>query len=264
METPGHTLPKLEDLQLDDGPEQIEYNLGPGTAPTHASVMTGAVDAALRSFTRPGEEKPSPEVVAEARVRAEKLIDDLSADGAEGVRDAYNLILSMGLPATRMTFQYMLKAAGLTGSERANVRRQIAGFSPVTEHGCHRIEFHDRSTGKGSVAYLVIDRCPANHNLDVQLGKLKDRVAPEQWSEVFRSLSMLVFHTRSVYAQIAKHHAKLVLQLAGPSKAAEYSSLKVDPANTTLFVNPAWPNRVGIYVRFEEEAQAQAQAKTAK
>lgn len=247
----SHTTP-----DPDTPAEQMEFNLG------EPSAMNDAVDAAIRATTSPGETPPSAETISAARARAAQMLEEMSQEDAEGLRDLQNLTLSMGLPATRALFRQMVVASGIRGADKEAAKREITEFSPVTEVGCMKVDFHDRTTNRGSVAYLLLDACPKAHDLGTQLDKLRSRCAEAKWPEVLRHLSMLIQIGRSVYAQVAKRHAALLGKLVG-DRRAEYSEVKVDRENTTLYLNSEWPNRVGIYVKLDEEVQAEIRADAA-
>jgi hypothetical protein len=240
----------------DEGEDlQAEINVG------GPSAMADATAAAIRTA---GGEAPPPEVVAAAQARAAEMLKEMASENdAAGFKDLQNLTLSMGLPATRAIFRQMVKAAGLRGEPKAAALQAITDLSPVTEVGCMRVEFHDRTTGAPGVAYLVLDQCPRGHDLGAQIDKLKGRVAPEKWPEAVKHLSMLVHLGRSVYARLAQANEGLIRQIFGipaSESCTKYLTLKVDRENTTLFVDAGWANRVGIYVRLEAEVEAELAA----
>ena len=167
----GHPLGALEPLggnsasplfnpAEEDDEGQLEIN---------ATPMDAAVTAAVQSFGA-----ASPEAIAEARFKAEQLINN---EDAEGLRHLHNLTLSIGLPATRDLYHQMLNASEKKGKEKKLVERRIIDFSPVTEIGCMRIDFHDKLTNTANVVHVRLGSCPKNYNLSIQLDKLHERIA---------------------------------------------------------------------------------------
>jgi hypothetical protein len=230
-------------------------------------AMDDAIDAAVRATAVPGQEAPSAETIAAARARAAEMLRSMSGEDEAGLKDLQNLTLSMGLPATRATFHYMIKAADLRGAAKTDAMRAVAEFSPVTEVGCMKVDFFNRTTGAPDIAYLVLDKCPRLHDLGAQLDKLKVHVSDEKWPEVVRSLSMLIHIGRSVYGQTARKHLDLVRQIHGAAAGdpcTKYLDLQVDRENTTLFLEPSWPSRVGIFVRLNADVQAELARTAAK
>ena len=221
------------DLPID----QLEIN---------ATPMEAAISAAVQSSVMPGDDMPTPEAIAEARLKAEQMINN---EDSEGLRHLHNLTLSMGLPATRDLYHQMLAASGLRGKEKKLVERRITDFSPVTEIGCMRIDFHDKLTNTANVAHVRLGECPKNYDLSTQLDKLRGRVAEEKWTEVLRCLSTMIHLGRSVYAKISQDNKDL-LRILAPDRYIEFAELKVDRDNTTLYLDSDWPNRVGIFIEF--------------
>ena len=237
---------------------QIEFNLGGGavSAMNEAAAMDEAVAAAVRSSTLPGQEAPSAETVMAARDKAQELL----RNNMEGLKDLQNLTLSMGLPSTRAIFRDMIRGAGLRGIAKDDAMKAVVDFSPVTEVGCLKVDFHNRKTGKGDVAYLLLDQCPRTHNVGKQLDKLKPLVAEAKWPEVLQQLGSLIFMGRSVYGQVARKHLDLIRKIKGlpaDDPCTAFLDLQVDMATSTLFVNPDSPNRVGIYIRLESEVKTE-------
>ncbi len=224
-----------------------------------AAAMDEAVEAAVRTGV-PGEAPPTPEMIAAARAKAEEMVKE----NEEGLRDLQNLTLSMGLPAVRALYRHMVEASGLRGAAKKNALREIDDFSPVTEVGCMKVDFHDRVSNRGRVAYLLVDQCPKDHDLTAQIEKLRPLCADDKWPEVVKHLSMLVHITRSVYNQVSRAHEPLLAKLA-PDHKADFLDLKVDMSNTTMFLDAYGPTRIGIFIKLDtdveaEEAQAKADA----
>jgi hypothetical protein len=234
--------------------EQMEYNTGGGGAEGAMDASTGLSD----------QDAPPAEVIAAARARAGEMLRGMTAEDEAGMKDLHNLTLSIGLPATRATFQFMVAAAGLRGAAKKSAMRAIAGLSPVTEIGCMKVDYFNRATGAPDTAYLVLDRCPRDHDLGAQLDKLKVLVPDEKWPEVIQSLSMMLHIGRSVYSHTSREQIGLIRTIRGAEASdpcAEYLDLKVDRANTTLYLEADWPERVGIHVQLGAEVATKVAAK---
>jgi hypothetical protein len=223
-------------------------------------AMDNAINAAISSVSAPGQEPPSNEIIAEARTRATDILQNLSGGEREGLNDLQNLTLSMGLPAARATFQFMIAAANLRGAAKKDALCAVAEFSAVTEVGCIKVDFFNQTSGKHDIAYLVLDKCPRDHNLGVQLDNLKVHVSDDKWPEVIRSISMLIHIGRVVYGQVARNNLDLIRRIHGytpDDPCTKYLDLLVDRENTTLFLEPSWPSRIGIFIRLNADVQAE-------
>jgi hypothetical protein len=218
-----------------------------------------AMDVATRAAIRTaGGEAPSAEVVADARARASEMLTTMSSDDEAGLKDLQNLTLSMGLPSTRSMFQFMIENSKLRGVAKKDAIQAVADFSPVSESGCMKVDFFNQARGAPDIAYLVLHKCPRDHDLEAQLNKLKPHVLAEKWAEVTRSLSMLIYIGRSVYGQIARANLGLIRDIHGAAAddpCTDYLDLKVDVENTTLYLDASWPSRIGIYIRLGAEVE---------
>jgi hypothetical protein len=146
----------------------------------------------------------------------------------------------------------MVEASPLSRGEKEQAKKEILEISSVRAVGCMEVDFFNAELGRKDKAYLVLDECEADHDLGAQLDKLRRHVAAEKWPEVVRSLSMLVFVARSVYETVARDKADLVRRMCPGAEGV--LAYKVDPSNTTLFVD-AIPQRIGIFVRMEDEVK---------
>ena len=200
-----------------------------------------------------------PPVTPETEAKAKEFIEQVGAteEDREGLRSLQNLTLSMGLPTARACFRAMLEANSASAAVRAWATREIAAFSPVTEVGCMQVDYFDKTAGRPATAHLVLDECPRDHDLGAQLARLRSRVNEEKWVEVIKHVSMLVHLGRSIYAQIAERSKPLIRRIYGrpaDHDCAAEMQLGVDSRNTTLFVDPRWPTRVGIFVHINGAA----------
>ena len=192
---------------------------------------------------------------AAVRARAAQLVAGADEDSIAGLRDLQNLTLSMGLPAARALFRHMVDAAGVQGAARPLLMAEIRAFSPVTEVGCMQVDFTG-TDGAPGVAYLLLDQCPREHDLGAQLDKLQARVPDKKWPEVLKHLAALLAIGRRVYADLARQQLPLIRRIFGAPAGDPCSpmlALRVDPANTTLYLDPDWPLRVGLFVYLDSE-----------
>ena len=204
-----------------------------------------------------------PIVSPEMEQKAKDFINKVGANETdrEGLQSLQNLTLSMGLPAARASFKFMLDAAPSTSPQRDKVikkeaLKEIEDFSPITEVGCMQIDFFNNETRRPDRAYLLLDECSRDHNLTAELIKLRRVVDEDKWLEVVKHMSMLVHLGRSVYSQVASQHKPLIRRIfnrPADHDCADMLQLGVDSRNTTLFVDPKWPRRIGIFMKMESE-----------
>lgn len=243
--------------------EGLELNMGaPLPARTYSSAMADAIDAAVQSTTAPGQAPPDAATLAAARSQAEKLASEVTPEMAAGLRDLQNLALSVGLPSVRHILRHMIIASGKRGAAKAALLKGVAEMSEITEAGCLRVEYVSRVTRRPEAAYFRMDQCPRLHNLDKQLDKIRATAPEEKMAECMKHLGSLVWKVRDVYHRAIAQALPLVRQifdLAADDPCTAYLDLRVDMANTTLYVNDTWPNRIGIYIALESELGAQTQ-----
>ena len=243
---------KVEEESFDPAPADT-------VIPDESSVMSEA--AAPETGPIVPETGPETAVPPETEAKAKEFLKNIGATESdrEGLQDLQNLSLSMGLPTARACFRAMLAANASPATSHKYYKeamRQIANFSPVTEIGCMRVDFFNTSTNRADVAYMVLDECAADHDLGAQIVKLRTHVADEKWPEVVKHMSMLIHLGRSIYSQIAEKEKPLIRKIFSRPAAhdcADLLKLGVDSRNTTLFVDPRWPQRVGIFIRLASE-----------
>ncbi len=227
-------------------------------------AMREAVARTLASMAETGQEAPDEETLAAAQTKAREMLREAGGDGddpAAGINDLRALTSSMGLPAARIAFRHMIKAAGVRGAVKHEALAAIKAFSPITEVGSMKIDFFNRETGKPDVAWLLLDECRANHDLGAQLDKIKPHVAPEKWPEILKHCSTLIGIGRTVYAQLAKNNLALIRKINGlpaSDPCTDYLAYKVDMASSTLYLSAAWPNRIGLFVHLDKDVPREA------
>jgi len=206
--------------------------------------------AAARAATT--DAAAAPQLAEDAKALLKQV--GATPEDREGLQSLQNLSLSMGLPAARACFRMMLEANAAGAPLRAWANRQIDAFSPVTEVGCLQVDYFDTIVSKPAVARILLEECDRDHDFGAQLGALRARVSPEKWVEVIKHVSMLVHLGRSVYAQLAEANRPLIRKIYGRPASHDCAAemkLGVDSRNTTLFVDPRWPRRIGVFVHLE-------------
>lgn len=197
--------------------------------------------------------EPTAEEMEAAQARAREMLEE-NPEMREGFRDLQALTLVMGLPATRALLRQMVTRSGIRGAKKGDSLRAIRELSEYNQHGCMQVDFYNLQQGGMDVAYLMVDECPRTHNLDLQLGKIRDLVRPDVFAQIIKHLSALVFTVRTVYAKLVSDQIPLLQTFWGEkADLTPYLNLKVDPANTTLWLVEDWPTRVGIFIRLRSE-----------
>jgi hypothetical protein len=247
--------------------EQLVMDMGGGfrrgdsatlamTAADREIAMRKAIDISARSLTDLGMEAPDEKTLNNARVKAEKL---LAGEGAEGIADMRNLMLSTGLPAARAIFHQMIAAARMKGSARVKAETAIANFSPITEKGCVQFDFRDRTTGQPNTAYILLDECESNYDYGAALRQFLARLPEDKSQEVLGRSSMLFNSGRTLYAQLASTHLSLIRKinrLPSGDPCTKFLTLQVDMGSTTLYIDAAWPKRIGLLIHYKADVEA--------
>lgn len=230
-----------------------------------------------------GIEMTPAEISASAR-RAQDLAAGTTPEDMENLR---KFMMQFGLPAAQTMFRSAVAKSSLHGDAKGSVLRRIAAFGDCDQPGCFTVDYHNSDGTPGERAYLLLDKCGPKHNLTRQLNRLRERIgmpampdpaasapapadpapapapvpsaaAVERWTMIQRQLSLLIHHGRHVYGQLAHDNKSLLVEIAGSeAAAAELSMLLVDPANTTLYLKPDWPVRIGLFVRFQSDVDAE-------
>lgn len=195
--------------------------------------------------------------------KAAKIIEDArrkDPNAVAGFEEIRKHAATIGFPAVRETFTILLERGFSPGPERDEMMKKLSDLFPITEVGSIEVEFFNKALGRADKAHLVLQRCPREHDLGAQLDKLRNSFDPAHaeamWASVQKQLSILVFIGRDVYKRTVEQAGGFVAQLCRVCDlpAGLLASLGVDKANTTLYLDPEWPERVGIFVHLESEA----------
>ena len=154
----------------------------------------------------------------------------------------------------------MIEKSSASLGQKQKFRRELADMTPLTETGCVSVEFCGPGAGGAGgaavpqTAYLVLEKCPADHDLSAQLDPLYAKIPPHRQEEIRQNLSMLVYLGRSTFGQMLETKTRALAEIARKLPSGfDPADLQVDPANTTLFLPPPCAARVGIFVRYEED-----------
>jgi hypothetical protein len=225
---------------------------------------TSDLDELVAALGRQRGAEFSEAELAAARARAQEIVAEARNNGkdpaelVQGLRDMQNLTISIGLPVPRILFREMVAAARANPGRKKTWGRQLARMSDVQETGCIGVDFFDTQTRAANKAYLVLDACGADHDLGAQLDRLFARVGADKRDELREHLSMLIHLGREAYGHMSVAARPILTEIAKKVPAADgrpldFLALRVDPANTTLYLDAPGAQRVGIFVRFEDD-----------
>lgn len=212
-------------------------------------ALTDAAEAAAQARAAEGGAPLSAAEVGAARAKAQDL---LRSGAAAGLRDMRNLALALGLPAARLSLKHLVEFGAAPAPVQRALCAAIDAVSEITEHGCQEVAFFNKQKGRADRAFLLLDECPADHDLTAQLDRLAPHIPVERRPEITKHLTALVYFGRSAFAKVCEENPQLVRDILKYLPAADrvdISKLHVDPRNTTLCVHPRAPRRVGIFVR---------------
>jgi hypothetical protein len=202
------------------------------------------------------------ETAAAAEERARQMVEGIRA-GSEnpaenplaGADDLFKLNLALGLPMPRILFESMVAHANATEKRKAHWRKQLANMTTVKETGCMRADFYDTITEEQNTAFLVLDRCGADHDFGAELAKIEARILPEKVDDIKKHISALLLFGRMAYGHMMQQVRSTLDEIAKKLPADfDYRSFVVDEKNTTLYLKGLpGTERVGVFVRFESE-----------
>jgi hypothetical protein len=125
-------------------------------------------------------------------------------------------------------------------------REKLAELLPENE-GCINVEVG------GGVAHVTLELCSIPHDTDAALRPLKEKLPSEAYGDFLKKLSMMFYFTQQMYRRIIREDYVLASFLTAPLDAEDRSACVggpfVDKDTSTLYVQEAWPQRLGITVR---------------
>jgi len=260
----GAGIPPPSFAMADSDDDQMVFDMGASRPPqpagpveaeptARAVALQKAVKDSVKAMAEFGIEAPDEKTIADAQKRAEAMIENGDIQGMVEMR---KLVLGQSLPAIRVIFRQMADAVGLKGSARAKVETKIMKISPITDKVCVQYDFIDRTTGAANAAYMMLDECPRNYDFGAVLQTFLAKLPAEKEKEVLHRSSMLFNAGRTFYAQLAVANLPLIRKinsLPGGDPCTQFLQLQVDKANTTLFIDPSWPKRVGLVIHYKDE-----------
>jgi hypothetical protein len=207
-----------------------------------------ALDEAVEAAIREQKVHKTPEEIAAAKAAA------LAA--AVSLKENLEMLDYMGLPAVYPMFRAMIAASA--ESNRIKARAVLVVERKLKPRGHGGLEVTIRSSGNADTPagtpvhkYVVLDECPPDHDTSAELHKLRRHVAStDTWNKsMMINVSNMVHLARVRYQHAAIKQKNLIKRLFPNADQAMFADLKVDKATTTLYLDPAWPTRIGIFVR---------------
>lgn len=202
----------------------------------------------------------TPEQIEEAKQKAQIALDgksqEITPEMLEKMRDAANIIWRFGLPGTIEYMKYLVNSSECPRKEfkekcvkSINKLDGLLGDKDGLVATC--MEF--KSGGKTARAYIRL--CDKDHDMTSQIIKLSSMFGndyPTHQKRLLTSLGELVFYNRKVWQQVVHVEQKLTVKIQN-IMANQYSEnvrsgLRVDPANSTLYIDPTLPKRLGIFI----------------
>lgn len=123
--------------------------------------------------------------------------------------------------------------------DREEALKKVDSIIDFTDSGRFEVRFGQRR------AFLSLEECDKNHDLDAELSKIRDLVP--KWDIVLATLSQLIYIGRSTYAKLSRENASFFEEYGLP----QAFDLKVDTTNTTLYLEENASRRIGIFVTLE-------------
>jgi hypothetical protein len=146
---------------------------------------------------------------------------------------------------------------------KTNFYKKIDQLTNIEKVGGMNIEYDDVDTGKKTFFYIIMNKCHKSHNLYEQFDKVKKHFNEATWTQLLKHISMLIYLCRSIYKINMQACIDDMFNLGYDIN--DVDQLKIDPSNTTLYINEEWDERMGIYFMrecdFEEERAESERAK---
>ena len=189
--------------------------------------------------------------------RVNQLVDGKTEEDVKGLLDLQNMHLAIGLPSVRFVLTQLLEKTTHSFAEQKRIQSMIRDISPITETACFTVSYYNKELKSTRLAHLVLGECKRNHNLDDQINKIRHHLSNDEWLIIVRKLSELVSIGRMVFTQAVRkniHILRTIMSYSEEEPCTQYLTLRVDPANTTMFVDEQWETRIGIYITLDSEA----------
>jgi hypothetical protein len=150
-------------------------------------------------------------------------------------------ILAMGYPSAKIMLYELAKYYN-----RTDLFSEIENIFSISENGCLKIEYNNITNNKKEYIIIYMKECDKDHDLSIQMDKLKLYINQDKWNEVLKSLSMLILLIRSIYTTVYENNIDLICNIVGVDNLPIFSKLHVDLSNTTLYL-PMISTRLGIF-----------------
>ena len=106
-----------------------------------------------------------------------------------------------------------------------------------------------------------MNKCDKSHHILPQLDKIQKFFNEEQWKEILKNISMMIYICRNIYKLTITSCHEQIFNLGYDIN--DIDELKVDHDNMTLYLFEEWDERVGIYIMrecdLEEDEKAQVE-----
>lgn len=202
----------------------------------------------------------SPDQINEARNNIKDILDgksqNITPEFQEKMREAAMAGFRVALPGVIEYLKYLVESSECPNKiwkekciKNISTLETSLGDKDGLVAGCSEFKFGD----KKAIAYIRL--CSKDHDLTGQLIKMT-KLFGEKYQEneaiVKGELSALVWWTRSVWKRVIHTNQKMAKQIQNiiGNKYSENirSGLLVDQSNTTLYIDPTLPRRLGIFI----------------
>ena len=232
-------------------------------------ALDKATDGAVQAYKNMGHDVGTSEIRA-AQERAQAIIKASQEKGITGSmvmndqEKMHAMSAAIGMPVPRIMFSHMIDCAEAPIktkeawiSDLQEIENSVLSGKMRTRTGCMELKFRDTS-GALVTAYFVLDACTDAHDFGAELEKIYTRISPDQHDVIRKHMSVLLYFGRTAFFNMFTMAQDLMEEIsAAISKTFNYQMLKMDPANTTLYLPPPCTVRVGMFVRFASELEVE-------
>jgi len=184
-------------------------------------------------------EPTDPEIVKKIKEQGPELL--------QGAKETQQMMISVGLPACKFFLNTLIDHGSYPDTKKDELRRKVNELSTSDENGCMTIN----TTPK---LLIILEPCGKVHDMDAQMTKIKSLVPEARLPEVMHFLSVVVYLGRSVYRQVVTQCTDLFNEIkSGHDPKEDFTFIRVDPNNSTLYLMPDWNERIGIKAYTEND-----------
>jgi hypothetical protein len=187
-------------------------------------------------------------------------MNDLSPEDIQNFLNYQKTLLSMGYPSCKILMTDLLKNSKCADLEvKSNFVNYIETNIHVEKVAGMNIEYVDTETNKKTYCYIIMNKCDKDHHILPQLEKIQKFFNEEQWKDILKNISMLIYICRNIYKLTILNCHEHIFNLGYDIN--DIDELKVDHDKMTLYLYEEWAERVGIYIMrecdLEEEEKEQ-------